>query len=129
MEKEKLKLEKVFSGIKEMDRLPAAVFVVDTLKERIAVNEAQKLEIPVVGIVDTNSDPETVSHPVPGNDDALRSIQLLTQAIADAVKEGATRARDAKELAVKRAAESEASSARSERPTSQPAQAPAAASE
>jgi small subunit ribosomal protein S2 len=129
MEKERVKLEKVFSGIKEMDRLPSAVFVVDTLKERIAVNEAQKLAIPVVGIVDTNCDPENVSHPIPGNDDALRSIQLLTEAIADAVKEGATRARDAKELAAKRAAEGETSPAKTERPATQPAQAPAAASE
>ena len=129
MEKERVKLEKVFNGIKEMDRLPTAVFVVDTLKERIAVSEAQKLGIPVVGIVDTNCDPENVSHPIPGNDDALRSIQLLTEAIAAAVKEGATRARDAREAAAKRAAESESAPPQSERSATQPAQTPATASE
>jgi small subunit ribosomal protein S2 len=88
IEKERVKLEKVFHGIKTMDRLPAALFVVDTLKEKIAVSEARKLAIPVVGVVDTNSDPELISHPVPGNDDAIRSIQLLTEAVASAVKEG-----------------------------------------
>jgi small subunit ribosomal protein S2 len=88
IEKERVKLEKVFHGIKTMDRLPAALFVVDTLKEKIAVSEARKLAIPVVGVVDTNSDPEVISHPVPGNDDAIRSIQLLTGAVASAVREG-----------------------------------------
>ncbi len=93
LDKERERLLEVFQGIKNMDQLPAVVFVVDTVKEKIAVTEAKKLGIPVVGVVDTNSDPDLVSHPVPGNDDAIRSIQLLTEAIADAVREGAERAR------------------------------------
>jgi small subunit ribosomal protein S2 len=96
IEKECKKLDKVFHGIKTMDRLPAAVFIVDTLKEKIAVSEAKKLGIPVIGIVDTNCDPEVISHPIPGNDDAIRSIQLLTGAIADAVKEGVVKASESK---------------------------------
>jgi len=111
LDKECGKLDKVFHGIKEMDRTPAAIFIVDTLKEKIAVSEARKLGIPIVGVVDTNCDPDVISHPIPGNDDAIRSIQLLTDAIASAVKEGAARARDAKELAEKRAAESKAATA------------------
>jgi small subunit ribosomal protein S2 len=108
LDKECQKLEKAFHGIKSMDRLPAVVYVVDTLKEKIAVSEARKLGIPVVGIVDTNCDPDQVSHPIPGNDDAIRSIQLLTGAIASAVKEGAARAREAAETAAKAEAEAEA---------------------
>ncbi len=108
LEKERLKLEKVFHGIKGMDRLPAAVFIVDTLKEKIAVSEARKLELPVVGIVDTNCDPELISHPIPGNDDAIRAIQLLTRAIGAAVKEGSAKARDAREAAEKAEAEKKA---------------------
>jgi small subunit ribosomal protein S2 len=93
LDKERERLLKVFVGIKGMDQLPAVIFVVDTVKEKIAVSEAQKLGIPVVGVVDTNSDPDSVSHPIPANDDAIRSIQLLTEAVADAVKEGAARSR------------------------------------
>ena len=89
LEKERLRLEKVFSGIKDMERLPAVVFVVDTGKERIAVAEANRLGIPVAGIVDTNCDPELIQFPVPGNDDALRSIKLISRVISDAVREGA----------------------------------------
>jgi small subunit ribosomal protein S2 len=95
LDKERERLLEVFAGIKNMDQLPSVVFVVDTVKEKIAVTEAKKLGIPVVGVVDTNSDPDVISHPVPGNDDALRSIQLLTEAVADAVREGAARARTA----------------------------------
>jgi small subunit ribosomal protein S2 len=101
LEKERLKLEKVFSGIRGMDRLPAVVFIVDTSKEKIAVSEAEKLGIPIVGVVDTNCDPDLISHPVPGNDDAIRSIQLLTGAIGTAVKMGAARARETREAAAK----------------------------
>lgn len=93
LDKERERLLKVFVGIKGMDQLPSVIFVVDTVKEKIAVSEAEKLGIPVVGVVDTNSDPDSVSHPIPANDDAIRSIQLLTEAIADAVKEGAARSR------------------------------------
>ena len=88
LEKERLRLEKVFSGIKDMDRLPAVVVVVDTNKERIAVAEANRLGIPVVGIVDTNCDPDLIQYPVPGNDDALRAIKLITRVMGDAVREG-----------------------------------------
>ncbi len=93
LDKERGRLLKVFAGIKSMDQLPAAIFVVDTVKEKIAVNEAHKLGIPVVGVVDTNADPDFVTHPIPANDDAIRSIQIVTEAIAEAVKEGAMRAR------------------------------------
>ena len=103
LDKELGKLDKVFHGIKTLDRLPAALFVVDTIKEKIAVSEAYKLGIPVVGVVDTNSDPEVISHPIPGNDDAIRAIQLLTRAVADAVREGSARGRDVKDLGDKMA--------------------------
>ncbi len=105
IEKELGKLDKVFHGIKSLDRPPAVLFVVDTIKEKIAVTEAKKLGIPVVGVVDTNSDPESISHPIPGNDDAIRSIQLLTRAVAEAVKEGAAKARDSRDLSAKMTAE------------------------
>jgi small subunit ribosomal protein S2 len=84
-ERKKEKLVKVLDGIREMGRLPGLLFVVDTRRERIALNEARKLGIPVVGIVDTNADPELVDYPVPGNDDAIRSIRLFASFAADAV--------------------------------------------
>jgi len=84
---EKQKLEKNLSGIKNMDELPGALFVVDPRKEKIAIQEAHKLGIPVVAIVDTNCDPEEVDYPIPGNDDAIRAVKLLTSKIADAVIE------------------------------------------
>jgi small subunit ribosomal protein S2 len=87
-EKEKRKLQKNLEGIRNMSRLPDALFVVDTRKEKIAVDEARKLKIPVVGIVDTNCDPEEVDFAIPGNDDALRSIRLFAARIADAVTDG-----------------------------------------
>ena len=87
-EKEKRKLQKNLDGIRNMSRLPDAIFVVDTRKEKIAVDEARKLKIPVIGIVDTNCDPDEVDYPVPGNDDALRSIRLFASRIADAVLAG-----------------------------------------
>ena len=87
-EKERRKLLKNLEGIRGMSRLPEAVFVVDTRKEKIAVDEARKLKIPVIGIVDTNSDPDEVDFVVPGNDDALRAIRLFASRIADAVMEG-----------------------------------------
>lgn len=82
------KLEKYLGGIKEMNRLPGAVFVVDPRKERIAVSEARKLNIPIVGIVDTNCDPDEIDYVIPGNDDAIRAVRLLTGRMADAVIEG-----------------------------------------
>ncbi len=88
IEKEKKKLQKNLDGIRGMSRLPDAVFVVDTRKEKIAVDEARKLKIPVIGIVDTNCDPDEVDYVIPGNDDALRSIRLFTSHVADAVNGG-----------------------------------------
>jgi small subunit ribosomal protein S2 len=87
-EKERRKLQKNLEGIRGMARLPEAVFVVDTKKEKIAVDEARKLKIPVIGIVDTNCDPDEVDLVIPGNDDALRSIRLFASRIADSVLEG-----------------------------------------
>ena len=88
IEKEKKKLQRNLDGIRAMSRLPDAVFVVDTRKEKIAVDEARKLKIPVIGIVDTNCDPDEVDFVIPGNDDALRAIRLFASRIADAVLSG-----------------------------------------
>ena len=85
--KEKLKLEKVLDGIRHMKDLPGIVFVIDTRKERIAVAEANRLRIPLVGVVDTNCDPDPVNYPIPGNDDAIRSIRLFSRAISNTVIE------------------------------------------
>jgi small subunit ribosomal protein S2 len=82
------KLEKFLGGIKDMNRLPGALFVVDPRKERIAVAEARKLNIPIVAIIDTNCDPDEIDYPIPGNDDAIRAVKLLTGRMADAVIEG-----------------------------------------
>lgn len=87
-EKERRKLTKNLEGIRGMARLPDAIFIVDTKKEKIAVDESRKLKIPVIGIVDTNSDPDEVDFVIPGNDDALRSIRLFAGRIADAVIAG-----------------------------------------
>src|SRR5918996_2513260 len=87
-EKEKRKLLKNLEGIRQMSRLPDAVFIVDTRKEKIAVDEARKLKIPVIGIVDTNCDPDEVDYVIPGNDDALRAIRLFASKIAEAVTAG-----------------------------------------
>jgi small subunit ribosomal protein S2 len=87
-EKERRKLQKNLEGIRGMSRLPDAVFIVDTKKEQIAVDEARKLKIPVIGIVDTNCDPDEVDFVIPGNDDALRSIRLFASRMADAVLNG-----------------------------------------
>ena len=88
IEKEKRKLQKNLDGIRQMGRLPDALFVVDTRHEQIAVDEARKLKIPVIGIVDTNCDPDQVDLPIPGNDDALRAIRLFASRIADTILEG-----------------------------------------
>ncbi len=85
--REKQKLDKYLSGVKDMSRLPGALFVVDARKEMIAVREANKLGIPVIAITDTNADPDRIDFPVPGNDDAIRSVSVITTAIADAVAE------------------------------------------
>lgn len=88
MSREKDKLERTLGGIRNMNKIPSAIWIVDTKKEHLAVSEAQKLNIPVVAILDTNCDPDEVDYRIPGNDDAIRSVSLLTHIIADAVAEG-----------------------------------------
>jgi len=88
LRREKDKLERTLGGIRDMAKVPSAVWIVDTKKEHIAVNEAKKLGIPVVAILDTNCDPDEVDYPIPGNDDAIRSVSLLTRVVADAVADG-----------------------------------------
>ncbi|MBI4690493.1 MAG: 30S ribosomal protein S2 [Nitrospirae bacterium] len=88
LEKERGKLEKNLSGIKDMDRLPGAAFIIDPKKERIAVAELRKLSIPIVAVVDTNCDPDEIDYVIPGNDDAIRAIKLLAAKMADAILEG-----------------------------------------
>ncbi|MBA4544063.1 MULTISPECIES: 30S ribosomal protein S2 [Thermoactinomyces] len=88
LKKEQAKLEKFLGGIKHMKKLPDAIFVIDPRKERIAVAEARKLNIPIVAIVDTNCDPDEVDYVIPGNDDAIRAVRLFTGKIADAILEG-----------------------------------------
>ena len=88
MRREKEKLERTLGGIRDMSRVPSAVWIVDTKKEHIAVGEARKLRIPVVAILDTNCDPDEVDYKIPGNDDAIRSVALLTRVVADAVADG-----------------------------------------
>ena len=87
---EKEKLERNLGGIQDLERLPDAIFVIDTKKEHIAVTEARKLGLPVIAIVDTNCDPDEVDYIIPGNDDAIRAVSLVTRVIADALEEGQT---------------------------------------
>jgi small subunit ribosomal protein S2 len=91
---EKEKLERNLGGFQELDRLPDAIFVIDTKKEHIAVNEARKLGLPVIAIVDTNCDPDEVDYVIPGNDDAIRSVNLVTRVIADAIADGGRQGRE-----------------------------------
>ncbi|ADG74382.1 ribosomal protein S2 [Cellulomonas flavigena DSM 20109] len=91
LRREKDKLTKTLGGIRDMVKVPSAVWIVDTNKEHLAVDEARKLGIPVVAILDTNCDPDVVDYPIPGNDDAIRAVQLLTRVIADAVADGTLR--------------------------------------
>ncbi len=107
LEKEWLKLEKNLGGIRNLERLPDAIFLVDTKKEEIAVREARKLGIPIVAILDTNCDPNEVDYIIPGNDDAIRAITLITRTIANAVIEG-------KEILASKVAELEAMEERTE---------------
>jgi len=88
LERQRRKMDRALGGIKDMERLPEALFVIDTVHEHIAVKEANRLGIPVIAVVDTNCDPEEVDFPVPGNDDAIRAIRLFTSRIADSVLEG-----------------------------------------
>ncbi|QQS01070.1 MAG: 30S ribosomal protein S2 [Austwickia sp.] len=88
LRREKEKLERTLGGIRDMNRVPSAVWIVDTKKEHLAVTEARKLRLPVIAILDTNCDPDEVDYKIPGNDDAIRSVTLLTRVIADAVADG-----------------------------------------
>ena len=88
LEKERARLEKFLSGIKEMYKLPAALIVVDAKKERIAVAEANKLKIPVIAILDTNTDPDPIDYPIAANDDAIKSISVIVRTLSDAIIEG-----------------------------------------
>jgi small subunit ribosomal protein S2 len=105
LRKRAVKLQKNLTGIKDMEQLPAAIFIIDTKKETIALREAHRLNIPSVGVVDTNADPDEVMYPIPGNDDAIRAITLFCRVIAEAVIDG--RGRWEKEMAA--AAEQERS--------------------
>lgn len=98
LQKDITKFEKSLAGIVEMGRLPGALFVIDSKKEDIAVKEANRLNIPVVAIVDTNADPDRIQYPVPGNDDAIRSIKLLTGIITDSILEGVQKSRSKAEV-------------------------------
>lgn len=97
MQRERIKLEANIGGIKDMEKLPGAVFVIDPKKEEIAIKECRKLGIPVVAVVDTNCDPDLVDYLIPGNDDAIRAIKLFTAAITDACLEGAASQKDKSE--------------------------------
>lgn len=96
---EKEKLEKYLNGIKEMPEMPGAIFVIDPRKEKIAIKEAHKLGIPVIGVVDTNCDPDEIDYPIPGNDDAIRAVKLITATVANAIMEAKQGAADAEEAA------------------------------
>lgn len=105
--RERTKLERVLGGISDMNKIPSVLWVVDTNKEHIAVNEAHKLNIPVVAILDTNCDPDVVDYAVPGNDDSIRSIEVLTRVISTAVIEG-KKAREERQLAAAKEAAGDA---------------------
>ena len=92
--REKAKLHSVLEGIENMMRLPGAIFVVDIKKESIAVQEARRLNIPVFAIVDTNCDPDVVDYVIPANDDAVKTIELITKYLADAILEGAAKSKE-----------------------------------
>jgi len=109
LDREREKLQKALVGIKAMEQLPAAVFIIDPRKERIGVAEAQRLGIPIVAIVDTNCDPTGIDYAIPGNDDAIRAVRLITARIADAINEGrGTLAKDEAEGAAAEASETAA---------------------
>jgi len=94
LEKEKGRLDKFLSGIRDMSKLPAALIVVDAKKERIAVAEANKLNIPVIGIIDTNTDPDPIDYPIAANDDAIKSISVIMRTLSEAVLEGKARSQE-----------------------------------
>lgn len=94
LEKERSRFEKYIGGLKGMGSLPSAIFIIDPAQESIAVAEARKLQIPLIAVTDSNCDPSQIDYPIPGNDDAIRSIRLITSALADACVHGASRRRD-----------------------------------
>ncbi|MBX7558546.1 30S ribosomal protein S2, partial [Streptomyces sp. tea 10] len=100
LRREKEKLERTLGGIRNLTKTPSLVWIVDTKKEHLAVDEAQKLGVPIVAILDTNCDPDEVAFPIPGNDDSIRSVSLLTRVIADAVAEGLMERNNGKSNAV-----------------------------
>jgi small subunit ribosomal protein S2 len=108
LEREKAKLQKLFGGIADLNRLPAALFIVDIKREHIAIAEAQKLNIPTFAIVDTNSDPTVVDYAIPANDDAAKSIALIAQVMTNAISEGLSERKRDKEAEDKEAASAEA---------------------
>lgn len=108
--REQAKLYKVLGGIEDLNRLPAALFIIDIKREHIAVKEAQKLNIPIFAIVDTNSDPTQVDFPIPGNDDSAKSIHILCTEVTNAIAEGLNERAQAKERAKKEQAEQETES-------------------
>lgn len=133
--RERTKLERTLGGIRDMSKVPSALWIVDTNKEHIAVSEAKKLDIPVVAILDTNCDPDDVNYPIPGNDDAIRSATVLTKIISAAVDEGrrvraerdAAAAREAAgDVAPEQAAPAAEAPAQAEAPAGQATEAPAA---
>ena len=103
LDRERLKLDKYLTGVKDMTRLPGAVFVVDVRREAIAVREAHRLGIPVIAITDTNADPDLIEYPVPGNDDAIRSVGLITKAIAESIQVASTQVPEEKKRMVQEA--------------------------
>lgn len=120
------KLHRVLGGIMDMRKLPDAIYIVDPKKEYIAVEEARKLNIPIVGIVDTNCDPDLIDYPIPANDDAIKAVRLISSLMADAILEGRSQAKDAEEamLALDRAAQ-EAPAAEAPAEAAEGAEAPA----
>lgn len=100
MEKERVKLDRNIGGIKNMRSLPSALFVIDPKKEQIAIDEANKLGIPVIALTDTNCDPDGINFVIPGNDDAIRAIKLMTTMMAEAVNEGKARRGEETEASV-----------------------------
>jgi small subunit ribosomal protein S2 len=122
LERERKHLQANLAGIKEMDRLPDAIFVIDSNKEQIAVREARKLGIPVVAVVDTNCDPSEVDYVIPGNDDALRAIRLFTSKVADSVIEGRQAATDKQAAELQAAAQVSAETAGTEAAAAAPAE-------
>lgn len=101
LEKERLRLDRYLRGVRDMIALPGAIYVVDTRKEYIAVAEATRLGIPVISLIDSNCDPDPITHPIPGNDDAIRAIRLITAKLADAVIEGKQLAEQRRSQAIK----------------------------